>query len=741
MLHRPPRLRSHAQTMARATCGVVLWALSATATQAQGNAVVKLDQPTHSIGEPVVVTILNGPPSAAKSQLELARDGKRYDVKATYDLSAGATGVATAESLVANNPATPLALGRYTVQVRLDGQTYPLPATQSLEIVPPGNPALHLDKFSPSATDVVQHADNSPLRVVDLTLRGTGFQVGDHASENVVSINGSLRQDVAWSADATADCLSTSDAPTVTPPTSTTAATTASTKAHTIGATAVNSQEVHLCGVPVPVDGHLLVRLGVGDRVSEPQLFIVYASDTASVAALSALIAAILALVPVAMLAAMAGGYRTGGNRQMKLMLLFLDPETDTYSLSKLQFYLWTLAALFAYAYLFISKVFVQGGPWPDVPGTLPGIIAVSAGTAVGSQIVTGAKGSKGAGAPNPSISDLIMSGGVVAADRVQMLLWTLAGVAGFIVSSLHYAPGVIPTLPAVPQNLLYLMGLSSAGYLGGKMARKAGPVINELSIQPSAPESALVDAAIQTEQPDLRPATAQARADLAALTALGSPASTPATTAVAALTQAIQAAAAAQTSADLDALVQGLITQRLAAEGAAVQAADAYPDAPDPAKAATALDARTAQQAATALQDFSAAVTQAIAQAAATPLQALVDRRAGLRTLTIRGTSLSPDGLFSIDHEELPFRMLVNAQGQQQPDILVRDDTVPTFAKLLKLTIDPERLDEADRRQFDRWFATDGHHVFTLTNLDGQKADLEFSLPPGAGQKPTGSN
>jgi hypothetical protein len=101
--------------------------------------------------------------------------------------------------------------------------------------------------------------------------------------------------------------------------------------------------------------------------------------------------------------------------------MLFLDPETDTYSLSKLQFYLWTVASLFAYAYLVIGRIHVQFASWPDVPSTPPGIIAVSAGTAVGSQLITTFQGSKGAGAESPSIADLITSGGVVAADRLQM--------------------------------------------------------------------------------------------------------------------------------------------------------------------------------------------------------------------------------------------------------------------------------------------------------------------------------
>src|SRR5206468_2574007 len=81
---------------------------------------------------------------------------------------------------------------------------------------------------------------------------------------------------------------------------------------------------------------------------------------------------------------------------------------------------------------------------------------------------------------------DLVTSGGVVAVDRVQMLLWTLFGVGAFILGVWHDGTGTITELPAVPERLLYLMGLSATGYLAGKMARKAGPVMAEISVSPA---------------------------------------------------------------------------------------------------------------------------------------------------------------------------------------------------------------------------------------------------------------
>ena len=92
---------------------------------------------------------------------------------------------------------------------------------------------------------------------------------------------------------------------------------------------------------------------------------------------------------------------------------LFLDLETDTYSLSKLQFYLWTAAALFGYSYLVLSRLFVQGAEWPQVPDNLPGVIGIGIATAVGAQVATNIRGPKGSGTELPSLGDFVMSGGL----------------------------------------------------------------------------------------------------------------------------------------------------------------------------------------------------------------------------------------------------------------------------------------------------------------------------------------
>jgi hypothetical protein len=175
-------------------------------------------------------------------------------------------------------------------------------------------------------------------------------------------------------------------------------------------------------------------------------------------------------------------GNAIAGRSHGLVTALLLDKETDTLSLSRLQFFLWTGAAVFGYLYLAVARSLVQGKlEFVDVPEGLPGIILISAATTVVAQGITAAKGPKGAGEVHPSAADLITVGGVVAPERFQFLIWTVLGVLAFVFLVVLQDPGTIQELPKVPTGFMQLMGVSSAGYLGGKLARKSGPVIDEI--------------------------------------------------------------------------------------------------------------------------------------------------------------------------------------------------------------------------------------------------------------------
>jgi len=174
--------------------------------------------------------------------------------------------------------------------------------------------------------------------------------------------------------------------------------------------------------------------------------------------------------------------YQIGEWKYGFLRTMLIDKETDTYSLSKLQLYLWTATAILAYLYFTFSRSLVQWKlDFAEIPPGLPGILLISGSTGFLAQGIQSAKGPKGAGDVRPSPSDLITTGGVVAPERFQFLVWTILGILVFLSIVFLQDPGNIKDLPTVPMGFLQLMGISSFGYLGGKLARKMGPVIDEI--------------------------------------------------------------------------------------------------------------------------------------------------------------------------------------------------------------------------------------------------------------------
>jgi hypothetical protein len=666
-----------------------------------------LDQPMRSRGDSFSLSVTNGPPAVASVAVALDRNGQSFPIdKPTY--AAASTGTPAS---VVGKIADSMALGAYLPNVRFDGTPCTaLDSTHVLRVVPPGNPEIRLEAFDPKysedSTPPIPGAIGGKSRTANLVLRGRGFQV-QNPQDNILYLN-AVRQPFT-----VGDCSAPADEGAL---------------PRTLVAQVVSDQEIDLCRVPVPDSGEFHVQVAVGDEISKPQIFRVYAYGKISVALMAAVIALILALLPLLLLSRVKESY-TISRQEYKLRLLFLDPQTDTYSLSKLQFYLWTNAALFGYAYLFISCVLIQHGMWPDIPPNLPGVIAIAAGTSVSSQIITSSKGSKGAGSLYPSFADFITSGGVVAPDRLQMLLWTLFGVSAFIVSTLGQAPAIIQGLPTVPDHLLFMMGLSSAGYLGGKLARKAGPVVDEISISPADPDAVIIAAAsaASIRTPDFDAvAAAQSRP-----AAWGTPTNSHAQAALAAFSEAASALRAAQNTGQFSGLLATLATLGQRADAEALAAAQDFDTQPSLAQ-----DAAAAQSAAAALQELSAGATEAISQSAAFILREAVDTPRIARTITLRGSNLSAEALFQIDRQDLPFRMLRSSDGRHIPDIVVRDASTPTFASVLQLSIDPANLDEYDLTQFQAWFGAEGVHTFTLTNPDGQMAEVTLPIPPGAAQK-----
>ncbi|MDT4287979.1 hypothetical protein RO575_00235 [Methylomonas sp. MO1] len=173
---------------------------------------------------------------------------------------------------------------------------------------------------------------------------------------------------------------------------------------------------------------------------------------------------------------------------------LFIEPETNTYSLSRMQFYIWTGVGVFGYAYLAGSKWLVQG-LWTtlvEVPQNLPGVILISTLTGIGGLHLQESQ-AKGAGPEKPSLGDFFMTGGVIAPERVQFVVWTVVAVIGFITQLLATDPGIITDLPKIPDGFLELMGISSFGYLGGRFIRKPGPILEKITSSSSGSDFKVV--------------------------------------------------------------------------------------------------------------------------------------------------------------------------------------------------------------------------------------------------------
>ena len=355
-------------------------------------------------------------------------------------------------------PGNPVTLSEHPFSISFDDRWFP--GTNSLSVV-------KADQTRPEITSIQPEQFTSVPGKGELEIQGKNFIV-DPAQDNVIRAGSSIVA-VTWDGCPEDDPLAV--------------------RTPGVHGAVPSSNLIRLCNLTLPENLKVDVQVRQGDLVSNSVTLRVLPWSPSTV--IWASVGVVLAAVALVLLmASFLRKYRiTKSATYGMFTILFLDPETNTYSLSKYQFYLWTLAAIFSYSYLAFSKIFIQGLSLPDVPSSLPGIIAIGAGTAIGSQIVTTVRGPKGSGQELPSLGDFVTSGGVAAPERVQMFVWTNLGVLLFCLATLHQPTWSIATLPTIGDGLMYLMGISSAGYLGGKLARKPGPVLSEISISPGAPD------------------------------------------------------------------------------------------------------------------------------------------------------------------------------------------------------------------------------------------------------------
>jgi hypothetical protein len=192
---------------------------------------------------------------------------------------------------------------------------------------------------------------------------------------------------------------------------------------------------------------------------------------------------------------------KIAGEDNGPLAAFFLDRQTNSFSLSKFQVLAWTAVSVFGFVYLYLCRTMVQWNfAFPPIPEGLPTLLGVSAGTTVVATGITAQHGSKGAGPIHPSMADFISSGGIIAGDRFQFFVWTLVGCLGFLGIILSSDPASLTQLPDINGTFLTLMGISSAGYLAGKLVRNPGPIIQLLTITEIAPAAGTNHAVMKLE-------------------------------------------------------------------------------------------------------------------------------------------------------------------------------------------------------------------------------------------------
>jgi hypothetical protein len=226
----------------------------------------------------------------------------------------------------------------------------------------------------------------------------------------------------------------------------------------------------------------LHISVYVDSLSSEPTLLLLSKAQRSTPALLAFAVLFLLGGAVLLLARGRAAGYRPLHKRYTTFAYLFIDPPSNTYSLSRFQLILWTGAAILAFAYVGVSQSLIQGKlELPAIPEGLMPLLGLSIGTTALAVGATERHGSKGAGPPDPELGDFITSGGVLAPERMQFFLWTILGVLGFVGATLAQDPATIINPPKIPESFLPLMGVSSLGYLAGKVARKAGPVIKQL--------------------------------------------------------------------------------------------------------------------------------------------------------------------------------------------------------------------------------------------------------------------
>jgi len=401
-------------------------------------------------------------------------------LNAREDVPAGNTDLA--EGVLKFTVPPSLRPGAYTVRLGSDKQLL-VPGTLNVEI-----PVVTLETINPATS--YRRGEGA----FDFTLVGEHFALDPCDDDVVVQGQDSIVKVRA----ATAEACGANPDRTITPKTCPSGTPGARPEGSLPQGTCLwveSPRLMHIVGYPAArYQGPMTVSVRVGNTRSEPRQLVLARFSERAIAFLSA--GAITMLLTIVWWT-VSGGLaknKVGARRIGVFESFIFDPETNTYSLSKFQLVLLSVTFVFGYLYIFFATWLIQ---WrftlPDVPQNVAAILGLSGGTAIAAAGLTAARGSKGAGLQRPTGADLISNGGVVVGERFQFFVWTIVSSIGFVMLLVSQDPARVNGFPQIPDGLLYVMGISAASYLGGKAARKPGPIIQSIAVDTRSAKPILI--------------------------------------------------------------------------------------------------------------------------------------------------------------------------------------------------------------------------------------------------------
>lgn len=418
--------------------------------------------PVVTRGQTVPVTGENFPAQGVKVYLRTGSE-KTGDKGTPMDAEVAADG----KSLTFKVPKDKFETGRYLVFLGIGGKDLAVPG--DLVVAPDDTAKVRVDSISP-ATDY----GNAEEHAYDFEIAGENL--APVARDNMIEVVGRGPLTVGNDADCDAYAVSR-----------------VYEKVCLSYAPGLEGHKLLVKGYhPDHYEGSVTFRVHTANSVSDAKRIVFSSVSEMGLRALAIVVSLVFAATVLGMVWKGIGVYRIAGENYTPLESFFLDKETNSYSLSKFQLLAWTTVAVFGYIYLLFCQSLIQWNfTFPNIPSGWPTLLGVSAATTVTAVGITSSRGAKGAGPVSPSLADFITSGGMVMSSRFQFFVWTLVGCAGFLFLTLKNDPSSLTALPDVPSGFLYLMGISAAGYLGGKLVNLPGPVVKQLvvsSVVPAVP-------------------------------------------------------------------------------------------------------------------------------------------------------------------------------------------------------------------------------------------------------------